>query len=44
MNREHGLEITITDEGKEIIENIVVGCVKIIIGTLLTKGFEMIKD
>lgn len=44
MNHNRGLKITITDEGKEAIQNIIIGCVKVVITAVLTKeSSELIK-
>lgn len=37
MNHNQGLKITITDEGKEIIQNIIIGCIKVVVASVLTK-------
>ena len=37
MDHNRGLKVTITDEGKEMIQNIILGCIKIIVTSVLTK-------
>jgi hypothetical protein len=36
MNQKR-FEITVTDEGKEMIENLIIGCFKILVAAVLTK-------
>ena len=46
MDRENrGFSITITDEGKEIIQDIIIGCVKVVITAVLNnkENFDLIK-
>lgn len=44
MDHNRGLKVTITDEGKEMIQNIILGCIKIIVTSVLTKeNLDIIK-
>ena len=40
MRTNRGLSIEITDEGKEIIREVIVGCIKIAIAVFITDGKE----
>ena len=37
-DNKRGFQITVTDEGKEIIKNIVIGCASELLMTLITKN------
>ena len=37
MNHNRGLKVTITDEGKDLVKDIIIGCVKVIVASILTK-------
>lgn len=44
MDHNRGLKVTITDEGKEMIQSIILGCIKIIVTSVLTKeNLDIIK-
>jgi hypothetical protein len=44
MDHNRGVKVTITDEGKEMIQNIILGCIKIIVTSVLTKeNLDIIK-
>ena len=45
MDHNRGIKITITDEGKEMIKDVIFGCVKIVITSVLAtkESFDLIK-